>query len=84
MTCCIVHFAVPANHSENQRKRKKRRILTPCLRSKKDREHEGDGNSKWYAWNGSQRLRKRTGKVGNHWAMRNDLEYSIFCDWSEY
>ena len=54
-TCPRVDFAVPADRYENDRKRKKRQVLRPCLRTKeKTAEYESDGYTKhcWCAWNG--------------------------------
>ena len=52
--------------SENQRKRKDRKILEPCSRTKKVVEHKGKGNTdfSWCVWNGSQRL-EGIGRFGN-------------------
>ena len=46
-------FAVPADQSANQRKRKERQVLRPCLWTKKPEEDEGDGdtNCSWYTGN---------------------------------
>ena len=57
-TWCLVEFAVPADHrEEDQRKRKERQVLRPCLRPKKAVEQEGNGdtNCDWFSWNGPKK-----------------------------
>ena len=50
----IIVFAVPADHSKNQRRRIKR-LLGPCKRTKKAVEHKGDSDTicSRCTWNGS-------------------------------
>ena len=35
ITCCLVHFTAPLEHSENKRKLKDRQVLGACQRTKK-------------------------------------------------
>ena len=71
---------VPADHRvKNQRKLKERESLRPCQRTKKDVEHEnnGDNNCNLHAWNGPKRLGKGAGRV-EHWRTNRDHpDYSI-------
>ena len=41
-------------------------------------EYESDVDTKcdWCSWNGSERLRKKTGRVGNRGTNRDFLDYS--------
>ena len=65
-------FAVPADHRENQRKRKKRQVLGAV-----ERESNGDRNSNWGTLNGSKRLGKETGRAGNQRTNCDLPNYSI-------
>ena len=60
MSCGFCRLSGP--QIENQRKRKERRELGHCQRTKKAVEHKGDGdtNCNWRAWNGPQRFGKGT------------------------
>ena len=57
---------------------KERQLLGPCQKTKKAVEHESndDTNYNWRAWNGSQRLQKGTGRVGNWQTNRDYPNYS--------
>ena len=61
--------------SENQRKRKERRVPRPRQRPKKSR--DGDTNFSWSTWDGLQRLRKGTERVENRETNRDHPDYSI-------
>ena len=65
--------------SENQRKGKEKLVLRSWKRSKKAVEDECDGNSNcnWPDRNGFQKLRKRTGRVGNHRTNRDHQDNGI-------
>ena len=65
--------------SENQRKRDDKQLLEPCQRTKKavEPEGEGDTNCNWCSWNGSQRLGKGSGRVGNRRMSRDHPNYCI-------
>ena len=63
-------------HTENQRKRNKRRLLGPCHRIKKAVKYgsDGDTNYKLQAWKGPRRLGRGTRRIGirssfriHHW-----------------
>ena len=69
-------FAVPADLSENKRKQKERQVLRPCERTKKAVEDDGDTIYNCCSCNGSQRLGKKAGKVGNR---RNVSRLSNYC-----
>ena len=62
-TCHLMDFAVPTDHSKNERKRKDRQILGPCQRTEKTVEHEGEGRADcdWDLWNNPQRVGKESG-----------------------
>ena len=47
--CRLMDFKVPADQSENKRKRKDRWILGSYKKTKKAVEHEGDGNTN-FSW----------------------------------
>ena len=66
-------------HSENQRKRKEKKVLGPYQRTKIAMEHESDGdaNCKWRTWNSSEKLGKEAGRVRNQWTNRDNPNYSI-------
>ena len=47
------------------------------LRIEKAVKHKGDGDTSWYAWNGPQKLEKRTGGIGNQRKNQDHPDYSI-------
>ena len=52
---------------ENKRKRKYKKILRPCLRTKKkpvDQEGDSDNSWSWCSWNGLQSLGRKSGGIG--------------------
>ena len=68
-------FAILADHTEIQRKRKKRQILRSCQRTKITLEYycDGDTSCNWCTWNDLQKLSKRVGGVGNRRASGDHL-----------
>ena len=65
--------------TENQRKRKERKELRPCQRTKKPREYEGNGDTycNRCTWNRHKRLLKGAGKVGNRMSSQDHPNYDI-------
>ena len=47
------------------------------LKETVEHEDDGDTNSSWYTWNGSQSLVKKTGVIGNQTKNRYHRDHSI-------
>ena len=73
-----VNFAVTEDYRVKI-KEKRDKYLNLARELNKTMEHESDGdtNCNWYTWNDSQRLGKRTGRVGNWRTRNNSLNNSI-------
>ena len=76
-----VLWILPSRRIREQKSKKTKRetIFRPGQRPKKTVEHESDGNTISYrsTWNGPQRLRKVTERVGNWKTNREYLNYRV-------
>ena len=73
-------FTVSDDHRVEIKANKKRRKYLDLSRGLKiavEHKHNGDTNSNWFAWNGSQRLGMVIGRVGNGRTNRDHPNYSI-------